>query len=76
MVVDSDGYRERRIEALRELAERLGDKAARTGKIVAVNPMSAHDRRVIHMALRETPGISTRSEGEGEERRLLIVPER
>jgi len=76
VVVDSDGYRERRIEALRELAERLGDKAARTGKIVAVNPMSAHDRRVIHMALRETPGISTRSEGEGEERRLLIVPER
>lgn len=76
VVVDSDGYRERRIEALRELAGRLGDKAARTGKIVAVNPMSAHDRRVIHMALRETPGITTRSEGEGEERRLLIVPER
>jgi spoIIIJ-associated protein len=76
VVVDSEGYRERRIEALKELAGRLGDKAIKTGKIVAVNPMSAHDRRVIHMALRETPGISTRSEGEGPERRLLIVPER
>jgi spoIIIJ-associated protein len=74
VVVDSGGYRQRRIDALKELADRLGDKAARTGKIVAVNPMSAHDRRVIHMALRETPGVTTRSEGEGPTRRLLIVP--
>jgi spoIIIJ-associated protein len=75
VVVDSGGYRERRVEALRELALRLGDKAARTGKTVAVNPMSAHDRRVIHMALREVPGVTTHSEGDGAERRLLIVPE-
>ena len=75
VVVDSGGYRERRSEALCELALRLGDKAVRTGKIVAVNPMSAHDRRIIHMALREIPGVTTRSEGDGFERRLLIVPE-
>jgi spoIIIJ-associated protein len=74
VVVDSGGYRQRRIDALKELADRLGDKATRTGKVVAVNPMSAHDRRVIHMALRETPGVTTRSEGEGSSRRLLIVP--
>jgi spoIIIJ-associated protein len=75
VVVDTGGYRQRRADALKELAERLGEKAARTGKIVAVNPMSAHDRRIIHMALREVPGITTRSEGEGPSRRLLIVPE-
>lgn len=75
VVVDCEGYRERRVEALQELAARLGQEASRTGKTVAVNPMSAHDRRVIHMALRETPGVTTRSEGEGSERRLLIVPE-
>jgi spoIIIJ-associated protein len=75
IVVDSGGYRQRRTEALVQLAQRLSEKATRTGKIVAVNPMSAHDRRIIHLALKETPGISTRSEGEGIYRRLLIVPE-
>jgi len=74
VVVDSGGYRQRRIEALKDLAQQLGDKVRRSGKAVAVNPMSAHDRRVIHMTLREVPGLSTRSEGDGEERRILIVP--
>jgi spoIIIJ-associated protein len=75
LVVDSGGYRQRREESLVQLALRLCEKATRTGKIIAVNPMSAHDRRIIHMALKETPGVSTRSEGEGIFRRLLIVPE-
>jgi spoIIIJ-associated protein len=75
IVIDSDGYRERRNDALVQLAHRLSEKAIRSAKIVAVNPMSAHDRRVIHMALKDMPGVSTRSEGEGSYRRLLIVPE-
>lgn len=75
IVIDSDGYRQRRNDALVQLAHRLREKATRSGKIVAVNPMSAHDRRIIHMALKDTPGVSTRSEGEGSFRRLLIVPE-
>jgi len=74
LVVDSNGYRQRRVEALQQLALRLCEKAQRTGKVVAVNPMSAHDRRIIHLALKETPGVTTRSEGEGIYRRLLIVP--
>ncbi len=74
-VIDSDGYRQRRNDALVQLAHRLREKATRSGKIVAVNPMSAHDRRIIHMALKDVPGVSTRSEGEGSFRRLLIVPE-
>lgn len=75
VVVDSGGYRKRRADALGDLALRLGEKAIRTGKIVAVNPMSAHDRRIIHLTLKEIPGVTTRSEGEGFSRRLLIVPE-
>jgi spoIIIJ-associated protein len=76
ITVDAGGYRERRREALTELARRLGEEVARTGKAIAVNPMSAHDRRIIHLALKEKAGITTRSEGEGAERRLLVVPDR
>lgn len=75
VVVDSSGYRQRRAEALQDLAKRLCEKATTSGKTLAVNPMSAHDRRIIHMALRETPGVTTRSEGDGYERRLLVVPD-
>ena len=75
VVVDSGGYRQRRSEALKDLALKLYEEVTRTGKTVAVNPMSAHDRRIIHMTLREKPGVATRSEGDGPTRRLLIVPE-
>ena len=76
VVLDANGYRQRREADLLQLAERLGDKALDEGKIIRLNPMSARDRRIIHMALRDVAGLSTRSEGDGEERRLLIVPER
>ena len=75
LTIDADGYRGRRADSLSQLAHRLKDKALASGKIIALNPMSARDRRIVHMTLRDTPGISTRSEGEGENRRLLIVPE-
>ena len=50
-------------------------KPPRVSKTLAVNPMSPHDRRVIHMALKEEQGVTTRSEGDGIYRRVLIVPE-
>jgi len=75
VVLDADGYRQRREAALIELADRLGAKALEERKIVRLNPMSARDRRIIHMTLRDVMGLETRSEGEGEDRRLLIVPE-
>ena len=75
VIVDDGGYRERREEALKELAQKLHEEATSTGKSLLLNPMSAHDRRVIHMALKEQQGISTRSEGDGIYRRLLIVPQ-
>ena len=75
IVVDSEGYRVRRVDSLVELALRLGDKAIRTHRTITVNPMSPHDRRIIHLALDKVPGVTTRSEGEGAYRRLLIIPE-
>jgi spoIIIJ-associated protein len=75
IVVDAEGYRTRRESSLMELAHRLADKAVRTQRTITVNPMSPHDRRIIHITLDKVPGVTTRSEGEGIFRRLLIVPQ-
>jgi spoIIIJ-associated protein len=74
ITVDAEGYRSRRAESLIELAHRLADKARRTGRPVAADPMSPADRRVIHVALANQPGLTTRSEGEGIYRHLVIIP--
>jgi len=72
--VDAEGYRGRRAESLTELAHALAEKARRTGKPVAAEPMSPGDRRVIHVALAEAEGVTTRSEGEGIYRHLVVIP--
>ncbi len=74
VTVDSEDYRARRVESLVEMAHRLSEKAIRSRRTVAVEQMSAHDRRVIHVTLDKVPGVTTRSEGEGLARRLLIIP--
>ena len=74
IIVDAEGYRTRREASLIELAHRLSEKVRKTGHVVTVNPMSPHDRRIIHITLDKVPGVTTRSEGEGAFRRLLIVP--
>ncbi|MCC6997289.1 MAG: KH domain-containing protein [Deltaproteobacteria bacterium] len=74
IVVDVAGYREQRNGELLAMAAKKSDEAIKTGRVIALEPMSAHDRRVIHVALTDTPGVTTRSEGEGVNRRLMIVP--
>jgi spoIIIJ-associated protein len=74
VVVDAEGYRSRREATLVEMAGRLGEKAIRTQTPITMNPMSPHDRRIIHITLDKVPGVTTRSEGEGIFRRLVIVP--
>jgi spoIIIJ-associated protein len=74
ILLDAEGYRGRREESLVELAHRLGEKARRTNRTVMMSPMSPHDRRIIHLTLDKVPGVTTRSEGEGAFRRLLIIP--
>jgi spoIIIJ-associated protein len=74
LVVDAEGYRQRRAEQLTELAHRLADKARKGGRPVAASPMSAADRRIMHMALANATDVSTRSEGEGPARHLVVVP--
>ena len=74
-IVDAGGYRAKHIEWLQSLAQRMADKALETKTVVELSPMSAHDRRVVHMAIADRPGISTRSEGEGDDRHICLVPE-
>jgi len=74
LVVDSGGFRDKQVERLRALAQRMGEKALQTQQIVELQPMSPHDRRIVHMAIAEMPGLSSRSEGEGEDRHILVVP--
>lgn len=75
IIVDAGGYRAKHIEKLQQLAERMCEKAMESGEIIELNPMSAHDRRIVHMALAERAGVSTRSEGEGDDRHVLVVPD-
>lgn len=74
IVLDAAGYRTRRERSLTNMARRLGAQAVKQGTVITLEPMSARDRRVIHMALARFPGVITRSEGEGLERRLQIIP--
>jgi spoIIIJ-associated protein len=76
IIVDAEGYRGRREDSLVDLAKRLAEKATRSGRPVPVEPMNAHDRRIVHMALADHPDVTTESEGEGMARRVVIFPKR
>ena len=75
IIVDAGGYRDKHVQRLEALAQRMGEKALATQAIVELSPMSAHDRRIVHMAIATIPGLSSRSEGEGDDRHILVVPE-
>ncbi len=74
VIVDAQGYREKRSQSLASLAQRMASKARKIGKPVALNPMGARERRIVHVSLRNFPGVKTRSVGEGRERKVIISP--
>ncbi len=76
VIVDADGYRERRAESLREEADEAADEALRLGGPVELDPMPASERRVVHEYLRERGDVETHSEGEEPERYLVVRPAR
>ena len=73
-IVDAEGYRERRAETLRQLAQRTADRAKARGRRVRLDPMTALERRIIHLELQGHPDVDTRSEGEEPYRRVVIIP--
>ncbi len=68
------GFSEEGDPAVKGMAERLAAAARRTGKVLAIAPITARERRQIHLALVGVEGVATRSEGEGIFRQLLIIP--
>ncbi len=74
VLVDVDDYTERRRDTITQMAIRMANKAIDTGRTIELKPMPAQERRIVHMALKEYPGVSTHSTGDGEERYIVIVP--
>lgn len=74
LVVDVEGYRSRREQALRNLARRTAERVRASRRPVALEAMPAHERRIVHLALQGHPYVITESVGEGESRRVVISP--
>lgn len=74
LVVDVDGFKARREQSLRRMAQRLAEQAVRTNRTVVLEPMPPHERRYVHLALRDHPGVTTQSVGDGDRRKVTIIP--
>ncbi len=74
VVVDAEGYRERRADALRRQADDAADDATRHGRPVALDAMTASERRLVHEHLRDRGGVDTHSEGDEPDRHLVVTP--
>lgn len=74
ITLDVGGYRRRRDDRLRREAKKTAQKVLRTGIAVELEPMNAAERRIVHMALAEKPGVMTESTDEGQNRRVVIKP--
>ena len=75
IVLDVEDYRERRSDMLQSLARRTAGRVASSGGSSSLEPMSPAERRVVHMALADHPGVRTESEGKGDRRRVVILPQ-
>lgn len=76
VVIDVEGYRARRERQLRMLARRMAEQAIETGRTTTLEPMPANERRIIHIELRENPNVDTQSIGEGDRRKVTVIPQR
>jgi len=74
VIIDIDDYRKRRSDSMAKMAQRLGEKVKRTGHSLTVGPFNAHDRRIVHLTLKEDPSLKTESLGEGDLKKIKIIP--
>jgi len=74
VVLDAEGYRQRRVEAIQGMAHRTARRAVRERRTVEMPPMNSSERRVVHLFLSENPRVTTESEGTGDNRRVKVSP--
>jgi spoIIIJ-associated protein len=74
IVVDVGNYRQRRQESLEGLARRMADRVRQSGRPLMLEPMGAYERRIVHLTLRADETVYTESNGEGENRKIVIYP--
>ncbi len=74
LVVDVEDYKARREKSLIELARRIADQVRRTAESVQLEPMPPHERRIVHLSLRDDPDVFTESYGQDDRRRVVIIP--
>jgi spoIIIJ-associated protein len=74
LIIDVEGYRNRREKQLRKMANRMADQVAKTGRRQALEPMTSAERRIIHIALRDHPAVITESTGDDPHRKVVIYP--
>jgi spoIIIJ-associated protein len=74
IILDAEGYRQRRVEAIQGIAHRTARRAIRERRTVELPPMNPSERRIVHLFLKDNPQVTTASEGSGENRRVRISP--
>ena len=74
IVLDAEGYRQRRVEAIQGMAHRTARRAVRERRTVEMPPMNSSERRVVHIYLSDNPNVTTESEGTGDGRRVMVSP--
>jgi spoIIIJ-associated protein len=74
--IDSENYRQKRLQSLTQLALKIGDKAKKFKKSFATNPLNPHERRIVHLALKGDEKLETKSRGEGILKKVVIMPKK
>lgn len=74
LVIDVEGYRQRREQQIRQLARRMAEQAISTNRRQVLEPMPANERRLVHIELRDNPLVTTESTGEDPHRKVTIIP--
>ena len=74
LMIDVEGYQQRRHQSLENMARRVARRVSDTGRSITLEPMPANERRIVHLALSEHPGVTTESSGYGDSRQVTVQP--